>query len=125
MDVVENTIAEGYSVVCFQDVLFHGKDFRSVKRVIEGLNPNDKVFVDTGRHANDDIRKKKIYAGWGSSGMVSITLLHRAELSTSLCQKLEWRTGKDWCSNFGSGRVLWVEAITSSGKKVNRVSDKN
>jgi hypothetical protein len=32
------------------------------------------VFVDTGRHANDDIRKKKIYAGWGSSGMASITL---------------------------------------------------
>jgi hypothetical protein len=74
----------------------HGKDIRSVKRVIEEMNPNDKVFVDTGRHANDDIRKKKIYAGWGSSGMVSITLFHKAALNTYLRQKLEWRTWKDW-----------------------------
>jgi hypothetical protein len=39
---------------------------------------------------------KKIYAGWGSSGMASITLFHKAALNTYLCQKLEWRTWKDW-----------------------------
>jgi hypothetical protein len=87
-------------------------------RVIEEVNPNDKVFVDTGRHANDDIRKKKIYAGGGSSGMASITLLHKAAFNTCLCQKIGMENRERLVgSNFGSGKVMWFQAITTSGKR--------
>jgi hypothetical protein len=34
MDVIENTLALGPYVACFQDILLHGQDIRNIKREI-------------------------------------------------------------------------------------------
>jgi hypothetical protein len=53
MDVVENKLIEEYLVLYFRDALLHGNDMRSVKCMIEEMNPNYKVFVDTHPPTNE------------------------------------------------------------------------
>ena len=106
MDVVEDTLALGTYVSCMQDVLLHGQNLRSVKRSIADLNPNYQIFSDIARHDTDDIRSKN-YAGWGSSGMACLTMIHKDIFNIPLCRKHEWRSGKDRRTTLGRGRVLW------------------
>ena len=94
----------------------HGKDIRSVKRMIEEMNPKDKVFVDTGRHANDDIRKKKIYASWGSSGMASITLFHSA-LNTPYAKNWNGEQGKIGAEILGGEEYCGLKQLHPPEKK--------
>ena len=121
MDVVEDTLAMGTYVSCMQDVLLHGQNLRSVKRSIADLNPNYQIYSDIARHDTDDIRGKN-YAGWGSSGMACLTMLHKDIFNISLCRKHEWRTGKDRRTTLGRGRVLWIKAVTVTGQKVDIVN---
>ena len=88
MDVVDDTLALGPYVSCMQDVLLHGQNLRSVKRSITGLNPNYQIFPDIAQHATDDIRKRN-YAGWVSSGMTCLTMLHKDIFNIPLCRKYE------------------------------------
>jgi endonuclease/exonuclease/phosphatase family metal-dependent hydrolase len=104
-----------------QDVLLHGQNLRSVKRSIADLNPNYQILSDIARHDTDDIRSKN-YAGWGSSGMACLTMLHKDIFNISLCRKHEWRSGKDRRTTLGRGRVLWIKAVTVTGQKVDIVN---
>jgi hypothetical protein len=121
MDVVEDTLALGTYVSCMQDVLLHGQNLRSVKRSITDLNPNYQIFSDIARHDTDDIRSKN-YAGWGSSGMACLTMLHKDIFNIPSCHKHEWRSGKDRHTTLGRGRVLWIKAVTVTGQKVDIVN---
>jgi hypothetical protein len=104
-----------------QDVLLHGQNLRSVKRSISDLNPQYQIFADIARHDTDDIRGKN-YAGWGSSGMACLTMLHKDIFNITLCRKYEWRSGKDRRTSLGRGRVLWIKAVTVTGQRVNIVN---
>ena len=121
MDAVADTLALGTYVSCMQDVLLHGQNLRSVKRSISDLNPQYQIFADIVRHDTDDIRGKN-YAGWGSSGMACLTMLHKDIFNISLCRKYEWRSGKDRRSSLGRGRVLWIKAVTVTGQRVDIVN---
>jgi len=121
MDVIEDTLTLNPYVTCFQDILLHGQDIRSIKRAIGEFSSDYHIFSDIGAHANDDIRRTN-YAGWRSSGMVSLTMLHRGIFNIHQCTKYEWRTGKDRRSQLGRGRVLWIKATTITGKKVNIIN---
>ena len=39
--------------------------------------PNYHFFSEIARHETDDVRKKKNYAGWDSSGLAYLTMLHK------------------------------------------------
>ena len=88
MDVVEDTLALGPYVTCFQDILLHGQDTHIIKRAIGEFNPDYHIFSDIGAHANDDIRRP-IHAGWRSSGMVSLTMIHEGIFNIHQCTKYE------------------------------------
>ena len=88
MDVVDDTLALGPYITCMQHVLLHGQNLQSVKRSITDLNPNYHIFSDVARHATDDIRKRN-YAGWDSSGMVCLTMLHKDIFDIPQCRKYE------------------------------------
>jgi hypothetical protein len=121
MDVVEDTVALGTYVSCMQDVLLYGQNLRSVKRSITDLNPNYQIFSDIARHDTDDIRRKN-NAGWGSSGMTCLTMIHKDIFNISLCRKHEWRSDKDRHTTLGRGRVLWIKAVTVTGQRVDIVN---
>jgi hypothetical protein len=121
MEVIEDTLALGPYVTCFQDILLHGQDIRSIKRAIGAVNSDYHIFTDIGAHTQDDIRRTN-YAGWSSSGMASLTMLHKGIFHSHQCTKYDWRTGKDRRSQLGKGRVLWIKATTITGKKVNIIN---
>ena len=121
MHVIADTLAMGPQVVCFQDVLIHGRDIRSVRKSIGDINPDYQVFSDHGSFAPDDFRKLN-YAGWGASGLASLTLLNKRAFDISHCRIHEWRNAKERKVRLGKGRVLWVKARTLSGKLVNIVN---
>ena len=62
MHVIADTLAMGPQVICFQDILIHGQDIRSVRKSIGDINPDYQVFSDHGSFAPDDFRKQN-YAG--------------------------------------------------------------
>jgi hypothetical protein len=64
----------GPLVSCFQDILIHGQDIRSVRKSIGDINLDYQVFSDTSSFAPDDFRKLN-YTGWRASGLTSLTLL--------------------------------------------------
>jgi hypothetical protein len=76
MDVIEDTLALGPYVACLQDILLHEQDIRSIKRAIGEFSSEYHIFSDIGAHVNDDIQKTD-YSGWRSSGMSSLTMLHK------------------------------------------------
>jgi hypothetical protein len=88
MDVIEDTLTLNPYVTCFQDILLHGQDIRSIKRAIGEFSSDYHIFSDIGAHANDDIRRTN-YAGWRSSGMASLTMLHRGIFNIHQCTKYE------------------------------------
>jgi hypothetical protein len=108
-------------VACFQDVLIHGQDIRSVRKSIGDINPDYQIFSDHGSFAPDDFRKLN-YAGWGASGLASLTLLNKRAFDIPHCRIHEWRNAKERKVRLGRGRVLWVKARTLSGKLVNIVN---
>ena len=121
MAINQKNSALGPYVTCFQDILLHGQDIRSIKRAIGEFNSDYQIFSDIGDHVQEDIRRTN-YAGWRSSGMVSLTLLHKGVFNIQQCTKHEWRSGKDHRSQLGRGRVLWIKATTITGKKVNIIN---
>ena len=121
MDVIEDTVALGLYIACLQDVLLHGQNIRSIKKAIGEFSSAYRIFSDTSAHVNDDVRKAN-YSGWRSSGMSSITLLHKGVFNIQQCKKHELRTGRGRRTSLGRGRVLWIKAVTASGRKVNIVN---
>jgi hypothetical protein len=99
----------GPQVACFQDILIHGRDIRSVRKSIGDINPNYQVFSDHGSFAPDDFRKQN-YAGWGASGLASLTLLNKRAFDIPHCRIHEWRNAKERKVRLGKGRVLWIKA---------------
>jgi hypothetical protein len=73
----------GSLVSYFQDILIHGQDIRSVRKSIGDINPDYQVFSDHGSFAPDDFRKLN-YAGWGASGLASLTLLNKRALTSHI-----------------------------------------
>jgi hypothetical protein len=71
------------------------------------LTPNYQIFSDISIHDTDGIRSKN-YAGWDSSGMICITILHKDIFNISLFLKHEWRSVEDRRSTLGRGRVFWI-----------------
>ncbi len=57
MNVIADTLVMGPQVACFQDILIHGRDIRSVRKSIRDINPDYQVFSDHGSFAPDDFRK--------------------------------------------------------------------
>jgi hypothetical protein len=108
-------------VACFQDILIHGRDIRSVRKVIGDINPDYQVFSDHDSFAPDDFRKPN-YAGWGASGLASLTLLNKRAFYIPHCRIHEWRNAKERKVRLGKGRVLWIKARTLSGKMINIVN---
>ena len=100
-----------------QDVLLRGQNLRSVKRSITDLNPNYQIFSDITQHSTDDIRERN-YAGWDSSGMSCLTMLHKDIFNIPQCRKYEWRSKRDRRTNLGQGRVLWIKPVTVTVQKV-------
>jgi hypothetical protein len=88
---------------------------------INHTTTNYQIFSDIARHDIDDIRSKN-YAGWGSSGMACLTMLHKDIFNIPSCLKHEWRSGKDRRTTLGRGRVLWIKAVTVTGQKVDIVN---
>jgi hypothetical protein len=84
MDAIEDTLALGPYVTCFQDILLHGQDIRSIKRAIGEFNSDYQIFSDIGAHAQDDIRRTN-YAVWRSSDMVSLTMIHKDVFNIQQC----------------------------------------
>ena len=121
MHAIADTLAMGPLVSCFQDVLIHGQDIRSVRKSIGDINPDYQVFSDTGSFAPDDFRKLN-YAGWGASGLASLTLLNKRAFDIPNCKIHEWRNGKERKGRLGRGRILWIKARTLSGKSINIVN---
>ncbi len=121
MDVIEDTLVLGPYVTCFQDILLHGQDIHRIKRAIGEFNSDYQIFSDIGAHTQDDIRRTN-YAGWRSSDMASLTMLHKGVFNIQQCTKHEWRSDKDRRSQLGRGRVLWIKATTIEGKKVNIIN---
>jgi hypothetical protein len=121
MHAIADTLAMGPLVSCFQDVLIHGQDIRSVRKSIGDINPDYQVFSDTGSFAPDDCRKLN-YAGWGASGLASLTLLNKRAFDIPNCKIHEWRNGKERKGRLGRGRILWIKARTLSGKSINIVN---
>jgi len=74
--VIADTLAMGPQVACFQDILIHGQDIRSVRKSIGDINPDYQIFSDHGSCAPDDFRRLN-YAGCGASGLASLTLLNK------------------------------------------------
>jgi hypothetical protein len=60
MLAITDTLVMGSLVSCFQDVLIHGQDIRSVWKSIGDINPDYQVFSDTGSFTSDDCRKTKL-----------------------------------------------------------------
>ena len=85
MHAIADTLAMGPLVSCFQDILIHGQDIRSVRKSIGDINPDYQVFSDTGSFAPDDCRKLN-YAGWGASGLASLTLLNKRAFVIPNCK---------------------------------------
>jgi hypothetical protein len=57
MNVIADTLVMGPQVACFQDILIHGRDIRSVRKSIRDINPDYQVFSDHGSFAPDHFRK--------------------------------------------------------------------
>ena len=53
MDVIEDTLTLNPYVTCFQDILLHGQDIRSIKRAIGEFSSDYHIFSDIGAHAID------------------------------------------------------------------------
>jgi hypothetical protein len=121
MHVIADTLTMGPQVACFQDILIHGRDIRSVRKAIGDINPDYQVFSDHGSFAPDDFRKQN-YAGWGASGLASLTLLNKRAFDIPHCRIHEWRNAKEHKVRLGKGRVLWINTRTLSGKMVNIVN---
>ncbi len=94
MHVITDTLVMGPLVSCFQDILIHGQDIRSVRKSIGDINPDYQAFSDTGSLAPEDFRKLN-YAGWGASGLASLTLLNKRAFDIPNCKIHEWRNGKE------------------------------
>jgi hypothetical protein len=121
MHVITDTLTMGPLVSCVQDILIHGQDIRSVRKSIGDINPDYQVFSDTGSFVPDDFRKLN-YAGWGASGLASLTLLNKRAFDIPNCKIHEWRNDKELKGRLGRGRILWIKARTLSGKSINIVN---
>jgi hypothetical protein len=121
MHMLEETLAMGPFVSCYQDVLIHGQDIRSVKRAIGNINPDYQVFSDTGSFAPDDFRKIN-YAGWGASDLAILTLLNKRIFDIPNCKIHDWRNSKERTRRLGRGRILWIKARTLAGTTINVVN---
>jgi hypothetical protein len=65
-----------------------------MRRSIGDINPDYQVFSDTDSFAPNDFRKIN-YAGWGASGLASLTLLNKRAFDIPNCKIHEWRNGKE------------------------------
>ncbi len=82
---ITDTLVMGPLISCFQDILIHGQDIRSVRKSIGDINPDYQVFSDTGSFAPDDFTKLN-HAGWGASGLASLTLLNKRTFDIPNCK---------------------------------------
>jgi hypothetical protein len=78
--------------MCYTCIIYSlsRQDIRSVRKSIGDINPDYQVFSDHGSFARDDFRKLN-YAGWGASGLVSLTLLNKRAFDIPHCRIHECR----------------------------------
>ena len=49
-------------------------------------------------------------------------MLHKDIFNIPQCRKYEWRSWRDRRTNLGQGRVLWIQAVTVTGQKVDFIN---
>ena len=115
---IQKTLAKGAAVVMLQELRFHRKKRGRVKAALEALDSNYAVHLARGK-----LKSKEHDIGAGKlkdRDWAVVTFLHREAFNSGKTVEREWAQGmqQQGAERQFRGRVLWLDAVTASGKAV-------